>query len=117
MYKKQSSPLYANVSKYKNEELSAAKNEPTYYNTVTRKMPQPSQAIYSNVNYQAAQPNAIYSNVAEAGKPTYKNSQYPLYDNLKPLGLSTHQSCYSLTVKWKCYVPNGHCCFVLFALS
>jgi len=87
MYKKPSSPLYANVSgvKYKSEELTT-QNEPTYYNTVTNKMPQPSQGIYSNVNYHEKS-NNIYSNIAETSKPTYKNTQYPLYDNLKPLGL------------------------------
>jgi len=87
MYKKPSSPLYANVSgvKYKSEELTT-KNEPTYYNTVTNKKPQPSQGIYSNVNYHEKS-NNIYSNIAETDKPTYKNTQYPLYDNLKPLGL------------------------------
>ncbi|CAH1711556.1 lipoma-preferred partner homolog isoform X1 [Aphis gossypii] len=84
MYKKPSNPLYANVSgvKYKSEELTAP--EPTYYNTVTHKLPQPSQGIYSNVNYHEKS-NNIYSNIAETGKPTYKNAQYPLYDNLKPL--------------------------------
>lgn len=92
MYKKPSSPLYANVSgaKFKNEEMTA-KNEPTYYNTVTNKMPQPSLGIYSNVNYQnnpTTKSNNIYSNIAESGKPTYKSTtQYPLYDNLKPLGM------------------------------
>lgn len=87
MYKKPSSPLYANVSsmKYKNEKMTA-ENEPTYYNTVLNKSPQPSQAIYSNVNYQT-KPNNIYSNVSEPSKPTYKSSQCPLYDNLKHLGL------------------------------
>lgn len=88
MYKKTSSPLYANVSeaKFKSEELKAP-NEPTYYNTVTNKMPQPSQAIYSNLNYQAKS-GSIYSNIPETSKSTFKNPQYPLYDNLKPLGLS-----------------------------
>lgn len=92
MYKKPSSPLYANVSgtKFKNEEMTA-KNEPTYYNTLTNKMPQTSMGIYSNVNYQAnqtAKSNNIYSNIAESGKPTYKSTtQYPVYDNLKPLSL------------------------------
>lgn len=91
MYKKPSSPLYANVSgaKYKGEELTT-QNEPTYYNTVTNNMAQESasQAIYSNVNYQSKSSN-IYSNIAETGKPktTCKHNQYPLYDNLKPLGL------------------------------
>jgi len=87
MYKKTSSPLYANVSnsKFKNEELTT-QNEPTYYNTVTNKMAQPSHGIYSNVNYHAKS-NNIYSNIAETVKPTYKNtSQCPLYDNLKQLG-------------------------------
>lgn len=87
MYKKSSSPLYANVSdtKYKNQELTA-QNEPTYYNTVTNKKAQPSKGIYSNVNYLEKSSN-IYSNISETAKPTYKNAQYPLYDNLKPLGL------------------------------
>lgn len=91
MYKKPSSPLYANVSgsKYKSKELTA-QNEPTYYNTVTNNIAQASasQAIYSNVNYQPKSSN-IYSNIVETGKPktTYKSNQYPLYDNMKPLGL------------------------------
>lgn len=87
MYKKPSSPLYANVSdvKYKEEDLTA-QNEPTYYNTVINKFPRPSQAIYSNVNYHA-KPNNIYSNVTKPSKSTYKNNQNQLYDNLKPLGL------------------------------
>lgn len=87
MYQKPSSPLYANVSdtKYKNQKLTA-QNEPTYYNTVTNKKAQPSKAIYSNVNYAPKSSN-IYSNISETGKSTYKNTQYPLYDNLKPLGL------------------------------
>jgi len=88
MYKKPSGPLYSNVSgaKYKSEDLTG-RNEPTYYNTVINKLPtQPCQAIYSNVNYQAKPNNIIYSNVSETNHPTYKNSQYPLYDNLKPLG-------------------------------
>lgn len=90
MQKKPSSPLYVNVSgaKYKSEDLTA-QNEPTYYNTITNNMAQASasRAIYSNVNYQPKSSN-IYSNITETGKPkqTYKNNQYPLYDNLKPLG-------------------------------
>lgn len=88
MYKKPSSPLYANVSgvKYKNEVLAAPK-EPTYYNTVTYKAPKPSHGIYSNVVNYPSKPNNIYSNVTETAKPDYKNSQYALYDNLKPIGL------------------------------
>lgn len=87
MYKKSSSPLYANVSgsKYEHEDLTG-QNEPTYYNTVANKIAQPSRGVYSNINYKPKSSN-IYSNVAEARKPIYKNAQYPLYDNLKPLGL------------------------------
>lgn len=88
MYKKTSNPLYANVptgTKYKNKEL-AAQNEPTYYNAVPNTVAQPSQSIYSNVNYNAKS-NNIYSNIAETRKPAYKNTQYPVYDNLKPLGM------------------------------
>lgn len=90
MYKKPSNPLYANLparTNYKNKE-SAAQNEPTYYNTVPNKVAaQPSQSIYSNVNYNV-KPSNIYSNVAETRKQsTYKNTQYPVYDNLKPLGM------------------------------
>lgn len=88
MYKKPSSPLYANVSgvNYKNEVLEAP-NEPTYYNTVTYKAPKPSHGIYSNVVNYPTKPNNIYSNVTETAKPDYKSSQYVLYDNLKPIGL------------------------------
>lgn len=87
MYKKTSSPLYANVSEAKrNDKKSTDQNEPTYYNTVTNKKQQPSQAIYSNVNYQE-KPNNIYSNVTEMRKQLYKKTQVPLYDNLKPLGM------------------------------
>lgn len=87
MYKKTSNPLYANVAEAKHADKKlTTQNEPTYYNTVTNKMPQPSQAIYSNVNYRG-KPNNIYSNVVETSKQSYKNNQYPLYDNLKPLGL------------------------------
>lgn len=87
MYKKPSSPLYANVSgaKFKTEELTAH-NEPTYYNTVTTKMPQPSQAIYSNLDFQT-KTNSLYSNVSEPSKPPFKSAQYPMYDNLKSLGM------------------------------
>lgn len=87
MYKKPSSPLYANVSgsKYEHKDLTG-QSEPTYYNTVTNKIAQPSRGVYSNINYQPKSSN-IYSNVAEAREPTYKNAQYPLYDNLKSLGL------------------------------
>jgi len=87
MSKKPSNPLYANVSgvKYKREEPTT-RNEPTYYNTVTNKMPQPSQGIYSNVN-DHEKSNHMYSNIAKTERPTYENIQYPLYDNLKPLGL------------------------------
>lgn len=82
MYKKPSSPLYANVSGVKyTEETLPAPNEPTYYNTVTNKAAKPSQGIYSNVVTN------LYSNVPVSSKQTYKNIQYPLYDNLKPLGL------------------------------
>lgn len=87
MHKKTSSPLYANVGKTKNaEKTPTAQNEPTYCNTVTKKKPQPSQAIYSNINYPE-QPKNIYSNVVETAKQSYKNNQYPLYDNLKTIGL------------------------------
>jgi len=87
MSKKPSTPLYANVSgvKYKSKK-STTQNEPTYYNTVTNNMPQPSQAIYSNVNHRKKSSN-IYSNIAETSEPTSNNTQYPLYDNLKPSGL------------------------------
>ncbi|CAI6373449.1 unnamed protein product [Macrosiphum euphorbiae] len=86
MSKKPSNPLYANVSgvKYKREEPTT-RNQPTYCNTVTNKMPQPSQGIYSNVN-DHEKSNHMYSNIAKTGRPTYENTQYPLYDNLKPLG-------------------------------
>lgn len=86
MYKKPSSPLYANVSgsKYKHKDLTG-QSEPTYYNTVANKLAQSSQGVYSNINYQPKSSN-IYSNVAEARKPIYKNAQCPLYDNLKSLG-------------------------------
>lgn len=86
MYKKSSVPLYANVStlEYEKEPLTV-QNEPTYYNTVTSKVAQPSQGIYSNVKYQPKTSN-IYSNIAETSKPAYKNVQYPVYDNLKLTG-------------------------------
>lgn len=103
MYKKPTSPLYANVSdaKFKNQELTA-QNEPTYYNTVTNIKAQPSKGIYSNVNYPSKSSN-IYSNISETGKPTYKNTQYPLYDNLKPLGLLlTYYLCVECTLVF-CY--------------
>jgi len=29
----------------------------------------------------------MYSNTAKTGNPIYENTQYPLYDNVKPLGL------------------------------
>lgn len=87
MYKKTRSPLYANVTeaKYTNKKLSD-QNEPTYYNTMTNKMQRPPQDIYSNVSNQR-KPNNLYTNVDVMGKTSYKINRYPLYDNLKPLGL------------------------------
>jgi len=87
MYKKPANPLYANVSdtNYKREKLTA-QNEPDYYNTVTKTLPQSSQGIYSNVNHRPKS-SSIYSNISDANNPTFKNPQYPMYDNLKPSGL------------------------------
>lgn len=87
MYKKPSSPVYANVSgaQSTNKKPTDDHKEPTYYNTLTRKMPRP-QGIYSNVDYQG-KPNHTYSNVAETSQPTYTNTRYPIYDNVKPFGL------------------------------
>lgn len=87
MYKKPSSPLYANVSEknYKREELTAQDDTPGYYNATTKKLPQSSQGVYSNLSYQPKS-NNHYSNVAEANKPPFTHPQYPLYDNLKSSG-------------------------------
>jgi len=106
MSKKPSSPLYANVSgvKYKREK-STTQNEPTYYNTVPNKIPQPTQGIYSNVNYREKS-NNMYSNTAKTGNPIYENTQYPLYDNVKPLGLLLLINIFFLIARVQKYNQN-----------
>lgn len=77
--------IYANVINENSEEL-AAQNKPTYYNIVNNNHAQlPSEAIYNNVSYQR-KPENVYSNIDETYKPTCENAQYPLYENLEPLG-------------------------------
>lgn len=78
-------PLYANVcgANYVDKDLTV-QNESIYYNTVrTKRMTRP-KTIYCNVNHQDGL-NSIYCNISEL--ESYGNSQYSLYDNLKPLGL------------------------------
>lgn len=86
-----SSPLYDDVlgARYIDKDLIIPNDHKLciYYNTVRSQKKTRPQTIYCNVNYQDMS-DKIYSNIT--GLDSYKDTQYPLYENVevKPLGYS-----------------------------